>query len=386
MHEVGIIMRNGKITDVFSEDQRSVRKGMFRRDQVRTFIASTASFRLAFWLKDPDDPSEPGEGIALDQPVLTADGQLVTGWIGMTFSVIPERVYLLLQLLGSRSAVRTSDVADAVKGDLLAKVLAMDVHRRTADDLRGNRDLFRGIYSSLETELLPATIAGYGLRLDNFHVHWGLTPEERERIKDQRHDINIRDIERVLELEDAKKPKEPAEPEPQPSLPPPTPPPGPPVSQADQIRRYALEHFVEPARREGRRSVEIRLGDVQLGLGVRTNVPNFINALSGRKFLEMADLRLLETSGAAAAPNTVFHYEILGHPDPTVQNEQSYWVYTDQITSKSTIHEESCWYYQNRSNTRRSDNWWHGLYASKEQAASSPENVGQVRECGTCCP
>ena len=225
MHEVGIIMRNGKITDVFSEDQRSVRKGMFRRDQVRTFIASTASFRLAFWLKDPDDPSEPGEGIALDQPVLTADGQLVTGWIGMTFSVIPERVYLLLQLLGSRSAVRTSDVADAVKGDLLAKVLAMDVHRRTADDLRGNRDLFRGIYSSLETELLPATIAGYGLRLDNFHVHWGLTPEERERIKDQRHDINIRDIERVLELEDAKKPKEPAEPEPQPSLPPPTPPP-----------------------------------------------------------------------------------------------------------------------------------------------------------------
>ena len=121
-------------------------------------------------------------------------------------------------------------------------------------------------------------------------------------------------------------------------------------------------------------------------MGVRTNVPNFINALSGRKFLEMADLRLLETSGAAAAPNTVFHYEILGHPDPTVQNEQSYWVYTDQITSKSTIHEESCWYYQNRSNTRRSDNWWHGLYASKEQAASSPENVGQVRECGTCCP
>ena len=299
--QVGIIMRDGKVEEVFSEGKRSLRRGMFQKGEVRAFIAYTASFRLAFWLKDPDDPSEPGEGIALDQPVLTADGQLVTGWIGMTFSVIPERVYLLLQLLGSRSTVRTSDVADAVKGDLLAKVLAMDVHRRTADDLRGNRDLFRGIYSSLETDLLPATIAPYGLKLDNFYVNWGLTLEEREHIKDQRHDINIRDIERVLELEEARKPQEPAEPErPQPSPPPPTPPPGSPV------------------------------------------------------------------------------------PEPTVENGQSYWVFTDKPTSRSTIHKESCRYYQNRRDTRRSDNWWHGPYVTREQARSSPENVGQVRECGTC--
>ena len=85
-----------------------------------------------------------------------------------------------------------------------------------------------------------------------------------------------------------------------------------PMSQADEIRQYALEHFIEPVRRIGRRYVEIRLGAVQEGIGERSNVPNFINALGGRKFLNLANLKLLRTSGAKAGPNTVFHYEILG--------------------------------------------------------------------------
>ncbi len=70
------------------------------------------------------------------------------------------------------------------------------------------------------------------------------------------------------------------------------------MSQADEIRQYALEHFIEPARHIGRRYVEIRLGAVQEGIGERSNVPNFINALGGRKFLKLANLELLRTSGA----------------------------------------------------------------------------------------
>ena len=89
-----------------------------------------------------------------------------------------------------------------------------------------------------------------------------------------------------------------------------------PMSQADGIRQYALEHFIEPARRIGRRYVEIRLGAVQEGIEERSNVPNFINALGGKKFLKLANLKLLRTSGAKAGPNTVFHYEILGQATP----------------------------------------------------------------------
>ena len=194
-YEVGIVICDGKVEEVFSEGTRRLPKG-----EVRTFVSSTAPFNLVFWLQDPADPSEPGEGIALDQPVLTADAQLVTGRIDLTLSVIPESAEHLLQLLRPPGdAITRRDVAGAIKSELLAKVLALDLHRHTAPDLRGNRTLFRDIYNSLETEL-ASTISRYGLRLDNFYVNWGLTPEERERIKEGLHRSTIRDIERETEL------------------------------------------------------------------------------------------------------------------------------------------------------------------------------------------
>ena len=195
-YQVGIVMRSGEVVDIFSEGERRLPRG-----EVRTYVASTAPFHLTFWLKDPGDATQPSEGVALEQPVLTADGQLVTGRIDLTLSVVPKQVEYLLQLLGPRGAISEQEVADAIKYELLAKVLALDLHRHTSSDLRGNRELFKGIYESLQIEL-TSTIRRYGLRLDNFYVNWGLTPEEQERIKEQRHRNIIRDIEREEELEE----------------------------------------------------------------------------------------------------------------------------------------------------------------------------------------
>ncbi len=166
-YQVGIVMCDGEVVEVFSEGERRLPKG-----EVRTYVASTSPFNLVFWLQDPGDPSEPAEGAALDQPVLTADGQLVTGRIDLTLSIIPDRAELLLQLLDPRADnVTQAGVADVIQAELLAKVLALDIHSHTAGDLRGNRALFQGIYASLETEL-ASTISRYGLRLDNFYVNW----------------------------------------------------------------------------------------------------------------------------------------------------------------------------------------------------------------------
>ena len=194
-YRVGIVICNGRVEGVYHEGTTRLPRG-----DVRTYIASIAPFNLTFWLQDPGDPSEPGEGIALDQPVLTADGQLVTGRIDLTLSVVPDSAEHLLQLLGPQRHITRRHIADAIKGELLAKVLALDLHRHTAGDLRGNRDLFQGIYASLELEL-ASTISRYGLKLDNFYVNWGLNPEEWERIKEERHRSLIRDIERQRELE-----------------------------------------------------------------------------------------------------------------------------------------------------------------------------------------
>ena len=148
-YQVGIVMRSGEVVDIFSQGAQRLPRG-----EVRTYIVSTAPFHLTFWLKDPGDADQPTEGVALDQPVLTADGQLVTGRIDLTLSVVPKNVEYLLQLLAPRGAIAAQEVADAIKWELLAKVLALDLHRHTAGDLRGNRDLFKGIFESLQIELL----------------------------------------------------------------------------------------------------------------------------------------------------------------------------------------------------------------------------------------
>ena len=53
-------------------------------------------------------------------------------------------------------------------------------------------------------------MSGFGLRLDNFNVSWGLTLQEREHIKEARHRSAIRDLEREGELEEARWRREPA--------------------------------------------------------------------------------------------------------------------------------------------------------------------------------
>ena len=61
-----------------------------------------------------------------------------------------------------------------------------------------------------------------------------------------------------------------------------------------------------------------------------------------------------------------------------------YRVYSDKPTGKSKIHKETRHCFQNRKNTRKPDNWWHGPYDSIEMAESSPENIGTVSPCGHC--
>lgn len=197
-HQIGIVIRDGEVVDVFDSGKRN----LSRSGKVRTYVASKAPFNLTYWLMDPEDPSEPEEGVGLNQPVLTADKQLVTGSIDLTLRATRKNVEYLWQLLQPGSeVVRRRDISRAIEGELLAKVLALDIHKYTSEELRGNRELFRGMYESVKIEL-SSTIRRYGLLLDNFYPNWGLTHEERERIREQRHEVQLREIKRQQEIED----------------------------------------------------------------------------------------------------------------------------------------------------------------------------------------
>ena len=185
-HEVGIIMRDGKITDIFQEERRSVNSTSFGTEDVRTLVAYTSPFDLVFWFNDPDDSSDPDEGMAFDNPIRTADSQPVTGSIGITFSVIPDMADLLLRLLGPRKTITRFDVANAIWVELQAKALILDLHEHTAAELSSNQDLLKSIQDSLERELY-LTLSGYGLQLDSYYVNWGLTREERESVRQLRN-------------------------------------------------------------------------------------------------------------------------------------------------------------------------------------------------------
>ena len=199
-YQVGILIIDGELQPPFTEGTRGLPRGR----QVETYVASTGPFNLVFWLDDPSDPASPAQGVLLDQPVLTADGQPVTGRIELSFSVIPEYAARLLRLrrIGA-DEIRAKDVSNAIKGELVAKVLALELFRFTSNELRGNRLPLQDIYGSTQTEL-ASTFSGYGLRLDNFNVSWGLTLQEQEKIKEDRHRSAIRDVQREGELEQAR--------------------------------------------------------------------------------------------------------------------------------------------------------------------------------------
>ena len=87
------------------------------------------------------------------------------------------------------------------------------------------------------------------------------------------------------------------------------------MSQADLIRAHARKRYVEVARSKGQKTLTIVSGKVEQELRSRNKIPenrlpNICQALKGRKFLEMAGVRLLKIEGPEASTTTCFHYEI----------------------------------------------------------------------------
>jgi 5-methylcytosine-specific restriction protein B len=59
-------------------------------------------------------------------------------------------------------------------------------------------------------------------------------------------------------------------------------------TQADRIRQYVLDRYIEPARQRGDASVTIVVGPLNNEMGLNMAWPNICQALEGRKFLELA--------------------------------------------------------------------------------------------------
>ena len=82
------------------------------------------------------------------------------------------------------------------------------------------------------------------------------------------------------------------------------------TKDADRIRQYVLEHYIEPARAEGREQAEVLVRDVNKALGLNQAWPNICQALAGPKFQELVQVPPPERIGADQSSATVFRFDL----------------------------------------------------------------------------
>jgi len=79
---------------------------------------------------------------------------------------------------------------------------------------------------------------------------------------------------------------------------------------ADRIRLYAIENYINPARKRNEKAVSIRSGDIHSEMKLHGNHANVCQALRGEAFQSLADVKLLSESGPRMGGNTYFRYKI----------------------------------------------------------------------------
>lgn len=89
------------------------------------------------------------------------------------------------------------------------------------------------------------------------------------------------------------------------------------MSLADQIREFANERYVVPARAAGRADVIIRAGDVHSALGLSGRMPSVCQALESASFGAVYGLKLVARAGPERGANAVFKFAVVDRPHGT---------------------------------------------------------------------
>lgn len=88
-----------------------------------------------------------------------------------------------------------------------------------------------------------------------------------------------------------------------------------PRGDAERIRKHVIENHVNPARRQGEESVEIRVGDVRAGAGLELDATDaaisICQVLETQKFRKHAGVEFLEKCGANQGESSIYRYRII---------------------------------------------------------------------------
>ena len=81
---------------------------------------------------------------------------------------------------------------------------------------------------------------------------------------------------------------------------------------ADDIRVFACQRYVEPARKAGKKRVTIRMGDVHKAMmGLKDRLPAVCSAIPAEKVRTGCRVELLDQQGPLQGSNRLLTFEVL---------------------------------------------------------------------------
>jgi hypothetical protein len=80
------------------------------------------------------------------------------------------------------------------------------------------------------------------------------------------------------------------------------------TASADDIRRFAKEHYILPAKKRGDGSISVRVGDVHREMKLASLMPAVCSALKAKTFLEENDLKLESWQGPPSGQSSTVVY------------------------------------------------------------------------------
>jgi len=83
------------------------------------------------------------------------------------------------------------------------------------------------------------------------------------------------------------------------------------LTQADAVRAFALDNYVEPARQSGERFVTIRTGNVHKAMELKNKMPAVCSALRAKKFEALAGVTLVKEEGPYQGANLYLRFKLL---------------------------------------------------------------------------
>jgi hypothetical protein len=82
------------------------------------------------------------------------------------------------------------------------------------------------------------------------------------------------------------------------------------MTQAERIRKFVFDHYVSPARAEGRAEITVRAGDVHRAMGLSSAMPNVCSAIGGVKFERLAEVTRSRRVGPPMGANVYFQFNL----------------------------------------------------------------------------